>query len=113
MLLGGAVLLIFSASFTAPIDQPLSPNGILAGDSGAPWFFLWIQETLKVGDPFLWGVGVPLLAVVILGLLPYILPNAEPEELGRWFPRGNRAAQVIGMVILSVIFGLTVVGWLS
>jgi len=85
----------------------------LADETGAPWFFLWIQETLKAGDPFLWGVGVPLIAVLILGLLPYLFPNAEPEELGRWFPRGNRAAQIVGMVVLAIIFTLTVSGWLS
>jgi quinol-cytochrome oxidoreductase complex cytochrome b subunit/mono/diheme cytochrome c family protein len=113
MLLGGALLLMVSALIPAPIDQPLSPNGTLAGDSGAPWFFLWIQETLKIGDPFLWGVGVPLIAVLILGLLPYLLPNAEPEELGQWFPRGNRAAQIIGMAVITVIFALTLLGWLS
>jgi quinol-cytochrome oxidoreductase complex cytochrome b subunit len=113
MLIGSANLLLFSAIFPAPIDRPLSLDGTLAGDTGAPWFFLWIQETLKVGDPFLWGVGVPLLAVIILGLLPYTLPNAQPDELGRWFPRGNRTAQIVGMAVIIIIFVLTVLGWLS
>ncbi len=113
MLIGGALLLILSAVLPAPIDQPLSPNGVLAGDSGAPWFFLWIQETLKVGDPFLWGVALPLMAVIILGLLPYLLPNAEPSELGRWLPKGNRLGQVIGIAVITIIFILTLLGWLS
>ena len=113
MLIGGALLLILSAVLPAPIDQPLSPNGVLAGDSGAPWFFLWIQETLKVGDPFLRGVALPLMAVIILGLLPYLLPNAKPSELGRWLPKGNRAGQVIGITVIFIIFILTLLGWLS
>lgn len=113
MLIGGAVLLLLSALLPAPIDQPLSPEGVLAGDTGAPWFFLWIQETLKVGNPFLWGVAVPLLAVIILGLLPYLLPNAEPSELGRWLPRGSRAAQIVGMAVILIIFALTLLGWLT
>jgi quinol-cytochrome oxidoreductase complex cytochrome b subunit len=113
MLIGGAVLLTFSALIPAPIDQPLSTDGMLAGDTDAPWFFLWIQETLKLGDPFLWGVAVPLLAVIILGLLPYILPNAEPSDLGHWLPKGNRVAQIIGMVVISILFALTLLGWLS
>jgi quinol-cytochrome oxidoreductase complex cytochrome b subunit/mono/diheme cytochrome c family protein len=113
MLIGGAALLVLSAVIPAPIDQPLLPSGTLAGDTGAPWFFLWIQETLKLGDPFLWGVVVPLLAVIILGLLPYILPNVEPSQLGRWLPEGNRAAQIIGIVVITILFALTLLGWLS
>ena len=113
MLIGGAALLVLSAVIPAPIDQPLSPDRVLAGDAGAPWFFLWIQETLKVGNPFLWGVAVPLLAVIILGLLPYIFPNADSSELGRWLPRGNRVGQIIGMTVIAIIFALTILGWLS
>jgi quinol-cytochrome oxidoreductase complex cytochrome b subunit/mono/diheme cytochrome c family protein len=113
MLIGGAVLLVLSAVLAAPIDQPLSPEGVLTGDAGAPWFFLWIQETLKLGDPFLWGVAVPILAVILLGLLPYIFPNVEASELGHWLPQGNRIAQIIGMAVIVIIFMLTILGWLS
>lgn len=113
MLIGGAALLILSAVIPAPLGQPLSPTGVLAGDTGAPWFFLWIQETLKLGDPFLWGVALPLLAVITLGLLPYILPNVKSSELGRWLPRGNRLGQIIGMAVIAIIFILTLLGWLS
>ncbi len=113
MLIAGAALLVLSAVIPAPIDQPLSPRGVLSGDAGAPWFFLWIQETLKLGDPFLWGVAVPLLAVILLGLLPYIFPNVESSELGRWLPKGNRMGQFIGMVVIVLLFALTILGWLT
>jgi quinol-cytochrome oxidoreductase complex cytochrome b subunit len=109
----GSVLLLIGVLIPAPIDQPLAGGGNLAGDSGAPWFFLWIQEALKLGSPFLWGVGVPLLAVIALGLLPYLLPNARPEEQGRWLPAGSRIAQIIAMLIIAIIFLLTLKGWLS
>jgi quinol-cytochrome oxidoreductase complex cytochrome b subunit len=113
MLIGGAVLLNLSGLLPAPIDRPLSPIGTLAGDSGAPWFFLWIQETLKLGNPFLWGVAVPLLAVIILGLLPYILPTPGPDQQGCWLPKGSRAAQIIGVVVIAFLLALTLLGWLS
>jgi len=45
-----------------------------------------------------------------LGVMPYILPNAKPDELGRWFPRGNRVAQVLTVLIIFVILVLTVLG---
>ena len=112
MIVAGIVLLLLSAIIPAPIDTPLVENGALAGDSQAPWFFLWIQETLQWGDPFLWGVVLPLVAVILLGLLPYILPNAKKEELGRWLPPGNRLGQIVGISIIAIIFLLTVLGWL-
>ena len=112
MLISGGILVLLSAIFPAPINQPITGSKSLIGDSQAPWFFLWIQETLKWGDPFLWGIAVPLLAVLILALLPYILPNASAEEQGRWFPVGNRVGQILGSLIISVIFFLTILGWL-
>jgi len=104
------LLLLFAVIIPAPIDQPISANGALSGDTRAPWFFLWIQQLLKLGDPFLWGVLAPVLVILVLGMLPYILPNAQKEELGRWFPRGNRLAQVVGVVILLAILVLTMIG---
>jgi quinol-cytochrome oxidoreductase complex cytochrome b subunit len=110
MVVAGIVLLLFSALIPAPIDQPISTQTPLGGDSRAPWFFLWIQQLLKLGSPFVWGVLIPVLVVVVLGLLPYILPNARDEELGRWFPRGNRVAQVIAASIVLAVFVLTLLG---
>ncbi len=113
LLLASGALLLLSALAPAPLAKPLISGANPTGDSGAPWFFLWIQETLKIGDPFLWGVGLPLLAVILLGLLPFALPNAAPEEWGIWLPEGNRLGQLIGLVIIALIFLLTLLGWLS
>ena len=110
MLITGALLLVLSALIPAPIKQPLVENSTLTGDSQAPWFFLWIQELLQLGDPFLWGVGVPLLVILVLGLIPYILPGAREEEWGRWLPVGNRLAQILVSAIIIIIFGLTILG---
>jgi quinol-cytochrome oxidoreductase complex cytochrome b subunit/mono/diheme cytochrome c family protein len=112
MLLAGAALLLLALLLPAPLDQPISDQGLLSGDSRAPWFFLWIQQTLQLGDPFLWGVILPLGAVIVLGALPYLLPNAKPEEQGRWFPAGNRAGQILGMAVIGLILVLTLLGWI-
>ena len=111
MLVSGGILLMLSVIIPAPIGQPITGSGGLVGDSRAPWFFLWIQETLQWGNPFFWGVALPLMAVIILALLPYILPNAREEELGRWLPRGNRMAQILGSLVIAFIFLLTIIGW--
>jgi quinol-cytochrome oxidoreductase complex cytochrome b subunit/mono/diheme cytochrome c family protein len=107
------VLLLFSLIIPAPIEQPISGNNALTGDSRAPWFFLWIQQLLKFGNPFLWGVLTPVLVVVVLGLLPYVLPNAKKDELGHWFTAGNKTAQVLTVLFILTILLLTVWGALS
>ncbi len=113
MVVAGILLLLFAAIVPAPIDQPISESGALSGDSRAPWFFLWVQQLLKLGEPFLWGVLTPVLVVLVLGLLPYLLPNAKREELGCWFPKGNRAAQVITAIMILAILVLTLIGAVS
>ena len=110
MLITGGILLILSALIPAPIKQPLVDNGPLTGDSQAPWFFLWIQELLQLGSPFLWGIGVPLLVILVLGIIPYVLPNAREEEWGRWLPSGNRIAQILVISIIFLVFALTLLG---
>lgn len=77
MTIAGVFLLFFSLFIPSPISQPISDSGILTGNSQAPWFFLWVQQLLKLGDPFVFGVLTPVLVIVVLGLLPYVLPNAK------------------------------------
>jgi len=113
MALAGAVLLMIAVLIPAPIDQPISDTSLMTGDSRAPWFFLWVQQSLKWGDPFLLGVLTPVLVVVVLGLLPYLLPNAKNENLGHWFPHGNRVAQALATLIMLAILILTAIGVLS
>ncbi len=110
MTITAVILILFSLLIPAPIDQPIITFNTLGGDSTAPWFFLWIQYLLKFGDPFLMGILVPILVVVALGTLPYVLPNAKSGELGSWFPRGNRIAQIIAFLVMFVILLLTILG---
>jgi len=110
MFIAGIILLFVSLIIPAPIKQPISDLNAMANDSAAPWFFLWVQQLLKLGDPFLLGVLTPVLVMIGLGLLPYILPTAKSEELGRWFPRGNRVAQIVAVLIVFAILVLTFLG---
>jgi quinol-cytochrome oxidoreductase complex cytochrome b subunit/mono/diheme cytochrome c family protein len=110
MTITGVILLFFSLIVPAPIEQPISEVSVMTANSQAPWFFLWVQQLLKFGDPFLLGILVPVLVVIVLGLLPYVLPNAKREELGTWFPRGNRIAQVLAVLIMLAILVLTALG---
>ena len=110
MLIAGSALLIIAVIIPAPIDAPFPANGLLSGDSGAPWFFLWIQVLLKSGDPFVMGVLIPVLVIVFLGLLPYVLPLPKKEEQGVWFSSSSRLAQVFILLLLFVILIFTILG---
>ena len=105
MLLTGAGLLLLSLLLPAPIAPAITEITALSGDTHAPWFFLWVQQMLKWGDPFLLGVLVPLLVLFVLALIPYILPAPRQAELGRWFPKANRLAQWV-LVVITVLVTL-------
>ena len=101
MLLASVALLLLSVFATAPLASPITGTASLAGTARAPWFFLWVQELLKLGSPFLWGVVVPLAVITVVAFIPYFLPGSREAELGEWFPRGARLAQ--GLVILLLL----------
>lgn len=82
-------LILVSVVSPAPIAPPIIEISAMTGEAQAPWFFLWVQQMLKWGDPFLWGVLVPLGVLTILVIIPYFLPKPAAGELGRWFPRSN------------------------
>lgn len=121
MLLTGAALLMLAAFFPAPIAAPLSQTvsvhastlGTAPADASvdrAAWFFLWVQQMLKWGDPFLWGVLAPLAVPVVLALIPYIFPQPVERELGRWFPKSNRLAQAVLAALAVLVIVLTILG---
>jgi quinol-cytochrome oxidoreductase complex cytochrome b subunit len=107
MLLASVALLILSALAPAPLAAPILAGAASAGTARAPWFFLWVQELLRLGNPFLWGVLVPLAVLILLTLIPYFFPKPAPSEPGRWFPKGNRLAQIIILLIFLAILVLT------
>jgi len=110
MLLTTAALIIFSVFVPAPVASPITQLTSVSAESRAPWFFLWVQQMLKWGDPFFWGVLIPLIILIILVLIPYIFPKPLEAELGRWFPKSNRLAQMTLAFIALLIILLTVFG---
>jgi quinol-cytochrome oxidoreductase complex cytochrome b subunit len=81
---------------------PLTP------DAQAPWFFLWVQQLLKNGDAFFWGVFVPACVLILLAGLPYLRPAITPEEIGSWLPRSGRLVQAITAVTILTLILLTI-----
>ncbi len=108
MLLTAAALVVLSIASPAPIAPPIVSLEAATPEARAPWFFLWVQQMLKWGDPVLLGVVVPVLLFAGLILMPYVLRTTIPSELGRWFPRSNRLAQIVLGAILALVATLTV-----
>jgi quinol-cytochrome oxidoreductase complex cytochrome b subunit len=102
----GAGLIFLSTVFPAPIASPISADLSQISDVRAPWFFLWVQQLLKLGDPFVFGVLAPLMALVFLVAIPYLAP-IQKKELGRWFPQSGRIIQVAVAALVLAILVLT------
>jgi quinol-cytochrome oxidoreductase complex cytochrome b subunit len=109
MLLAATALLLLSTFAPAPLAAPFTASAPLSETARAPWFFLWVQQMLKLGNPFFWGVVVPLVVLAILSLIPYIFPKPAKSELGHWFPKSNRLAQVVALLILLSMVALTII----
>lgn len=107
-MIASALLLFIAASFPAPLAPPMTEVSATVADSRAPWFFLWVQQLLKFGDAFWMGVVIPLGAILFLALVPYIFSKINAEELGEWFPRSGRVAQILVFLLTLAIFGLTI-----
>ncbi|MGB9521730.1 MAG: cytochrome b N-terminal domain-containing protein, partial [Anaerolineales bacterium] len=110
MLIWGIILILLATLFPAPIAPALTGKPSQTAEAQAPWFFIWVQQMLKWGNPLFWGVIVPLIFLILLAAIPFLFPQPNIQELGKWFPKSNRSAQVafsaiIGLVsILSLIF---------
>ena len=104
-------LILLSVISPAPIAPPIVEITAVTGDAQAPWFFLWVQQMLKWGAPFFWGVVIPFLILIVLSLIPYVLPKPATDELGRWFPKSNRLAQIIFALMILAIIILTFLSW--
>jgi len=113
MFIGGIVLLIVAVFKPAPIASPIRGSTILNADSSAPWFFLWVQQLLKSGDPFLLGVLLPLAVIIFIGAMPYLFKDVKQNELGYWFPRSGQIVQLIFIIISVIIMALTMLSILN
>jgi len=102
MLIAASALLALSSLAAPALDGPLDPSAMSA-EANAPWFFLAVQELLRWGNPLVFGVVLPMVALLILALLPYAFDRGA--TLGRWLPRDGRWTQVV-VLALAVGVGL-------
>ncbi len=74
----GIMLLLFvwSICLDAPLEERANPT-VTPNPAKAPWYFLGLQEMLVYFDPWIAGVGLPVLIVVGLMCMPYIDPGRK------------------------------------
>jgi len=98
--LAGMVLFmafVYSAALEShanPLKTPLHTT--------APWYFLWLQGMLKLGDKTWWGVIWPTVIFLILFAVPYIDPG--PSRLAKNRKAGITAGVVVAISIVVLTF---------
>jgi quinol-cytochrome oxidoreductase complex cytochrome b subunit len=111
MLVVTAILLLLALLFP-PALGAAGDFSHLPAEAEAPWFFAWVQELLRLGDPFIMGVLIPLGLLALLALLPYVIDRTE-RGVGRWFNREGRRAQWLVLSLAALIVGLMLKGALG
>jgi hypothetical protein len=80
------VLLIWSITIDAPMEEPANPTKT-PNPSKAPWYFLGLQEMLVYFDPWIAGVVLPSLIIVGLMVIPYVDLNPKGNGYYTWSER--------------------------
>ncbi|MDL1899841.1 cytochrome bc complex cytochrome b subunit [Anaerolineae bacterium CFX9] len=89
--------------FHAPLESHADPQVTPLGTT-APWYFLWIQGALKLGDKVLWGIIFPTIVLVFLAVMPYL--DTTPSR--RFAHR--RFAFTVSFILLSALVVLSYMG---
>ena len=82
--------------FHAPLENHADPQVTPLGTT-APWYFLWIQGALKLGDVVFWGVIFPGLMLGFLAVWPYV--DVAPSR--------RYAHRRLGISIIMIIVALS------
>jgi quinol-cytochrome oxidoreductase complex cytochrome b subunit len=89
--------------FHAPLENHADPQSTPLGTT-APWYFLWIQGALKLGDKVFWGIIFPTIALGFLAVMPYL--DTTPSR--RWAHR--RFALTVCFLFISATTVLSYMG---
>ncbi len=89
--------------FHAPLENHANPQSTPLHTT-APWYFLWLQGMLKLGDKVLMGVVLP---TIIFGFM-FVMPYIDTTKSRRYAHR--RVAITLGLVCVFLIIVLTYMG---
>ncbi len=106
MIIVTIILMIWSITLNAPLEEPANPN-LTMNPAKAPWYFLGLQEMLVYFDPWIAGVVMPTLIIIGLMVIPYIDTNPLGAGYYTWKQRKFAIGTFLfGFIILwvSMIF---------
>ncbi|MDE0608974.1 MAG: cytochrome bc complex cytochrome b subunit [Anaerolineaceae bacterium] len=83
--------------YHAPLESHADPQVTPLGTT-APWYFLWIQGALKLGDKTFWGVIFPGILLGFLMVVPYIDLNPA-----RRFARRRLAFSISFLMLTALV----------
>jgi len=67
-----AIMVLWSTfAFHAPLEPHADPL-VTPLHTTAPWYFLWLQGLLKLGDKVIFGIIVPTIVGAIILVFPYV-----------------------------------------
>jgi quinol-cytochrome oxidoreductase complex cytochrome b subunit len=96
--------------YDAPLETHANPQRTPLATE-APWFFLWVQGLLKLGNVTLMGVAVPLAFIALLLAAPYLDRTPYRRLRKRPLALGVTVMSVVALVTLSYMgtphFGIT------
>ena len=104
--------LLALALWFPPAIGPVGDFGQMTDEAVAPWFFLWVQQLLRWGDPFPMGVLIPIGMLALLVLVPYLFDRST-TGVASWFNREGRRAQLMVIGLIVLVLGLTIVAMLQ
>jgi quinol-cytochrome oxidoreductase complex cytochrome b subunit len=96
-----AAIAIFN--YHAPLEHVANPQ-VTPLDVKAPWYFLWLQGMLKLGDKTLMGIIIPTIIAGLLLSVPYIDRNPYRSLYKRPLAVG------IGLLVAMTILALSYAG---
>jgi quinol-cytochrome oxidoreductase complex cytochrome b subunit len=102
------ILLLLLALYLPPGLEGAADFNNIPEDATAPWFFMWVQQLLEIGDALLMGVILPFILLLFIVLLPYLLDRSQ-AGVGAWFNREGRIAQIAAIIIILGIIALTLI----
>jgi ubiquinol-cytochrome c reductase cytochrome b subunit len=89
--------------YDAPLEHHADPQVTPLGTT-APWYFLWLQGALKLGDKVFWGLIFPGILLGVLAVWPYL--DVTPSR--RFADR--RIAITIFLLLISFVTMLSYMG---
>lgn len=107
VILAVAVLCLWSLTLDAPLKAVADPNWT-ENPAKAPWYFVGLQEVLVYFDPWIAGVGIPLVIIFGLMAIPYLDPN--PACVGEYGVKKRPFAVSMFMVGYILWFVLILFG---